>query len=63
MNLQRLDKIVSSGKNISRADARKLIRQGKITVGGEVIRDISLRLDAQILSSCFEHLTADLCRV
>jgi len=47
MNLQRLDKIVSSGKNISRADARKLIRQGKITVGGEVIRDISLRLDAQ----------------
>ncbi len=47
MNLQRLDKIVSSAKNISRTDARRIIRQGKITVGGEVMRDISLKLNAE----------------
>ena len=47
MNLQRLDKIISSTKNISRAIARKEILRGKVTVEGQTIRDISFKADAQ----------------
>lgn len=39
MNLQRLDKIISSQLNITRSVARKHIRWGKVSVEGKVIRD------------------------
>lgn len=45
MNLQRLDKILSSAQNISRADARKLILRSKVTVNGVTVRDIGFKTD------------------
>ncbi len=39
MKEQRLDKIIASQFNISRNDARKHIRWGKVTVEGKAIRD------------------------
>ena len=39
MNLQRLDKIISSQFNISRTDAKFQIKRGQVSVNGEVVRD------------------------
>ena len=47
MNLQRLDKIISSTQNISRAIARKDIQRGKVCVNGQTVRDISFKTDVQ----------------
>lgn len=47
MNLQRIDKIISSQFNISRSQARKEIRWGKVSVDGKCVRDPSLSIDAQ----------------
>ncbi len=45
MNLQRLDKIIATAQNISRAAARKEILRGKVAVNGATVRDIGLRAD------------------
>lgn len=47
MNLQRLDKIIASQFNISRSDARKEIRRGKVTLNGGIIKDPSLNVDVE----------------
>jgi len=47
--LQRLDKIISSQFNISRSIARTEIRRGKVSVGGQVIRDFSQQFDPENL--------------
>ncbi len=39
MNLQRLDKIISTQLNIPRSVARKHIRWGKVSVDGKILRD------------------------
>ena len=48
MNLQRLDKIISSQFNMSRSIARKVIRYGRVTVNGEVVHDPALNLDPKV---------------
>lgn len=48
MNLQRLDKIISSQLNISRSIARTEIRRGKVSVDGAVLRDPSLGVTPEI---------------
>lgn len=45
MNLQRLDKIISSQFNMSRSIARKVIRYGRVTVSGKVVHDPALAVD------------------
>lgn len=47
MNLQRLDKIISSQLNISRSVARADIRRGKVTVNKNTIRDPAAQADPQ----------------
>ena len=47
--MQRLDKIISSQFNISRSIARTEIRRGKVSVGGQVIRDFSQQFDPENL--------------
>lgn len=39
MNTQRLDKIISTQFNVSRREARRDIKIGKVTVGGNVVKD------------------------
>lgn len=53
MNLQRLDKIISTQLNISRSVARKIIRYGKTTVDGQIVRDPSFTADPTL--SKIEH--------
>lgn len=45
--IQRIDKIISSQKNISRNDARILIKNGSVTVDGKAITDAALKIDAE----------------
>lgn len=45
MPVERLDKVVSSVCEISRKDARSVIKRGAVLVDGTVIRDMSLRVD------------------
>ncbi len=45
MNLQRLDKIISSQFNMSRSIARKVIRYGRVTISGEAVRDPAFAVD------------------
>lgn len=47
MNLQRLDKIISSQFNMSRSIARKVIRYGRVTVGDSVVRDPAFSVDPE----------------
>lgn len=47
MNLQRLDKIISSQFNMSRSIARKVIRYGRVTVGDSVVHDPAFSVDPQ----------------
>lgn len=41
----RIDKIVSSASGLSRREAHDLIRSGRVTVSGTVIRDIGFKVD------------------
>ncbi len=43
--MERIDKIISSALNISRNDARALIKSGRIALGGNVIKSIGEKLD------------------
>lgn len=43
--MERLDKIVSLGGGISRSDARKSIYKGCVTLNGQAVRDIALKVD------------------
>lgn len=45
--MERLDKIISSQKNISRSDARKLIKNAGVTVDGISIKDIAQKVDTK----------------
>ncbi|MBP3599648.1 MAG: rRNA pseudouridine synthase [Clostridia bacterium] len=47
MNLQRLDKIISSQFNMSRSIARKVIRYGRVTVGDSVVHDPAFSVDPE----------------
>lgn len=46
--MERLDKIVSKAGAVSRSDARGYILRGLVTVGGNVVRDISLKVDPKL---------------
>ena len=39
MSMQRLDKLIAGQLNLSRADAKKLIASGRVTVNGAIVRD------------------------
>lgn len=43
--MERLDKIVALGAGVSRADARRLILTGAVSLNGRQIREISRRMD------------------
>lgn len=43
--MERIDKIISSALNISRSDARALIKKGLVTVNGSAVRSISQHVD------------------
>ncbi len=45
--IQRLDKIISSQMNISRNDARNMIKSGLVSVDGKVSSDIGGKFDAE----------------
>ncbi len=45
MNLQRLDKIISSQFNIPRKVTKAIIHRGKVKIDGNIIRDPSLQVD------------------
>ncbi len=43
--MERLDKIISTAKNISRADARSLIKRGRVFVNSRAVTDIGFKAD------------------
>lgn len=43
--MERIDKIIASSKNISRSDARALIKKGLVSVDGEVIKAVDRKVD------------------
>ena len=43
--MERLDKIISTAKNISRADARSLIKKGRVFVNSRAVTDIGFKAD------------------
>lgn len=43
--MERIDKYISTAKNISRADAKALIKKGKISVSDKKINNTSLKID------------------
>ncbi len=45
--VQRIDKIISSQMNISRNDARSLIKGGSVSCGGSVVTDSAFKADAE----------------
>lgn len=45
--IQRLDKTISSQMNISRNDARSLIKKGSVTVDGNTLTDVAAKIDAE----------------
>ena len=45
--MERLDKIISSYMNISRTDARKLIKSAGVSIDGKITKDASQKVDAQ----------------
>ncbi len=47
MNLQRLDKIISSQTGISRKEARADIRRGLVSADGNTVKDCSAQFDAE----------------
>lgn len=49
---ERIDKIIADIQNCTRSQARELIRRGKVTVGGAVIRDIGWKLDPKAEEIC-----------
>ncbi len=44
MKTERIDKILSKQSSITRADAVKLIRAGKVTINGKIIMDNSMKI-------------------
>lgn len=48
----RLDKYISSQGNLSRTDAKKLIKQGLITVDSKVVTDPGFTFDENVVSVC-----------
>lgn len=47
MPAERLDKIISSVCEVSRKDARLMIKRGEVSVGGELQKDPSVRIDTE----------------
>ena len=47
MKSQRLDKIISSQLNLSRRDARRDVKIGRVTVDGKVIKDFGYQADPE----------------
>jgi len=45
--IQRIDKIISSQMNISRNDARSLIKGGSVSCDGSVVTDSAFKADAE----------------
>ena len=45
MSLERLDKLVSSARSVSRADAKLLIKKGRVSVDGEIIKDCGYKCE------------------
>ncbi|MCM1115259.1 MAG: rRNA pseudouridine synthase [Clostridium sp.] len=43
--MERIDKIIAKAENISRTDARALIKKGLVTIDGKIIRDIGQKAD------------------
>ncbi len=43
--MERIDKIISDAKNITRAQAKTLIRQGRVSVNGSAVKDAGLKVD------------------
>lgn len=48
--IQRLDKIISSQMNISRNDARNMIKNGLVSVDNKVVSDIGGKFDADVVN-------------
>lgn len=45
--IQRIDKIISSQMNVSRNDARSMIKSGSVAVDGKAVTDSSAKVDAE----------------
>lgn len=43
--MERIDKVIASALNVSRNDARSLIKKGLVTVNSKVVRDIGTKVD------------------
>ncbi len=57
MSLERLDKLVSSAGSLSRTDAKQLIKSGKVTVDGAVIKDCGYKADSDSAAICVDGNT------
>lgn len=57
--MQRLDKIISSQLKLSRSDARKNIRWGKVTVNGKAVRDPSAVFEPEEIEIQFKGQAVD----
>ncbi len=59
MNLQRLDKIISSQFNIPRKVTKAIIHRGKVKIDGNIIRDPSLQVDIDKVTIEYKGQTLD----
>lgn len=48
--MERIDKIISTALNVSRTDAKNLIKSGRVQADGVVVRDIKQKFDADTCS-------------
>lgn len=47
-NMERIDKLIASQSSYSRRDIKNLIKQGRITVNGEIISDCGMKVDENL---------------
>ncbi len=52
--MERLDKILASQGTLSRKDVKELIKKGRVTLNGKVIRDSAVKIDVKTDKVCLD---------
>lgn len=52
--MERLDKILASQGTLSRKDVKEIIKKGRVTLNGKVIRDSAVKIDAEKDKVCLD---------
>ncbi len=52
--MERLDKILASQGSLSRKDVKEIIKKGRVTLNGKVVRDGAVKIDVQTDKVCLD---------